>query len=145
MIKDTVEKIEWLLTQDVSSYEISRRTGVTRQLIDKYRGDLSTIKSMKMETAEALENFAVMSDYRRRWVRICPIEQFKELDEVQLDESPSGQGVAIFYNDGFVRVSVDIPDTKEGDQIFEEERFNPFFEELKSKLIEELLEQEKWN
>ena len=34
-------------------------------------------------------------------------KEFMELDEVQVNESPSGRGNALFYNDGDIQVSVD--------------------------------------
>lgn len=36
-------------------------------------------------------------------------KEFIDLEEVQVDESPSGQGgAALFYNDGNVKVSIDV-------------------------------------
>ncbi|MGY4105148.1 helix-turn-helix domain-containing protein [Ignavigranum ruoffiae] len=48
------ENIKKLLETDISSYEINRQTGVTRQLIDKYRKEPETIGRLTLDNALAL-------------------------------------------------------------------------------------------
>lgn len=51
------ENIRNLLALDISSYEINRKTGVTRQSIDKYRNGQAEIGNMSLDNALALSNY----------------------------------------------------------------------------------------
>lgn len=53
-IKDNIKK---LLETDISSYEINRQTGVTRQLVDKYRKEPETIGKLTLDNALALSKY----------------------------------------------------------------------------------------
>lgn len=54
MIKENIKN---LLDLDISSYEISRKTGVTRQLIDKYRKEPETVGKLTLDNALALNQY----------------------------------------------------------------------------------------
>lgn len=54
MIKENINN---LLDLDISSYEISRKTGVTRQLIDKYRKEPETVGKLTLDNALALNQY----------------------------------------------------------------------------------------
>ncbi|UPQ86447.1 hypothetical protein M0R79_03485 [Ignavigranum ruoffiae] len=54
---DIKENIKKLLETDISSYEINRKTGVTRQLIDKYRKEPNTIGRLTLDNALALSKY----------------------------------------------------------------------------------------
>ena len=51
------ENIIKLLETDISSYEINRQTGVTRQLVDKYRKEPETIGRITLDNALALSEY----------------------------------------------------------------------------------------
>lgn len=54
---DIKENIKRLLATDISSYEINRQTGVTRQLVDKYRKEPGTIGKLTLDNALALNEY----------------------------------------------------------------------------------------
>lgn len=59
-----INEVSKLLNSDITSYEINRHTGITRQLIDKYRSGKSELKNMTLETAEKLYNYAKKIEYK---------------------------------------------------------------------------------
>lgn len=54
---DIKENIKNLLATDISSYEINRQTGVTRQLVDKYRKEPETVGKLTLNNALALNKY----------------------------------------------------------------------------------------
>lgn len=52
-----IKTVKELLKTEITSYEIARRTGVTRQLIDNYRNNIDGLNRM------ALKNIAPLYDY----------------------------------------------------------------------------------
>ena len=59
MFETIINEVNKLLNSDITSYEINRSTGITRQLIDKYRSGKSEIKNMTLETACKLYEYSV--------------------------------------------------------------------------------------
>lgn len=57
IIMDIKQNILSLLATDISSYEINRQTGVTRQLVDKYRKTPETIGKLTLDNALALNQY----------------------------------------------------------------------------------------
>lgn len=51
------ENITNLLATDISSYEINRQTGVTRQLVDKYRKEPHTVGKLTLDNALLLNKY----------------------------------------------------------------------------------------
>ena len=64
------ENIKKLLETDISSYEINRKTGVTRQLIDKYRKEPNTIGRLTLDNALALSKYyeTIKKEHNPQWI-----------------------------------------------------------------------------
>ena len=74
-----VEKVEDLLKSELSTYKISKETGITAPTLNRYRSGEAEIKNMRIETAEKLYKMAL-------------IEEQKILDQaakIESDESES--------------------------------------------------------
>lgn len=57
MFKKIYEDIQELFKSDVTTYQISKNTGLTQASLDRYRNGAADIRNMKMSVAEKLYEF----------------------------------------------------------------------------------------
>lgn len=54
MIEQAIQQIEELFNSDLTDYRISKDTGITLSVIQKYRNDASKIENMTLKVANKL-------------------------------------------------------------------------------------------
>ena len=54
LIEQAESEIKELLDSNMTSYEIGKRSGVSRQMVDRYRDGTNTIENMTFKTAKKL-------------------------------------------------------------------------------------------
>lgn len=54
LIKQAESEIKSLLDSDITSYEIGKRSGISNQVIDRYRKGTNAIENMTLKTAKKL-------------------------------------------------------------------------------------------
>ena len=54
LIEQAESEIKRLLDSNMTSYEIGKRSGVSRQMVDRYRDGTNTIENMTFKTAKKL-------------------------------------------------------------------------------------------
>lgn len=54
LIKQAEYEIKSLLDSDLTSYEIGKRSGISNQVIDRYRKGTNVIENMTLKTAKKL-------------------------------------------------------------------------------------------
>ena len=54
LIEQAEAEIKGLLDSGMTSYEIGKRSGVSRQMVDRYRDGTNTIENMTFKTAKKL-------------------------------------------------------------------------------------------
>ena len=54
MIEQAINQIEELFNSDLTDYRISKETGITLSVIQKYRNDISKIENMTLKVAKKL-------------------------------------------------------------------------------------------
>lgn len=64
------------------------------------------------EKQQTLKEVITMVEQRIEALQKMDWLRFSDLEEVQVDESTTGTGLALFYNDGIVQVSVDFKSQK---------------------------------
>ena len=101
------------------------------------RVDDSKIDKMQFRTAAKLQKY--WEELQMKNIKELDWKEFADLEEVQVDQSPSGHGNAVFYNDGTVQVSVDIDEEKDHDDttLWEDEELLKELQELAVEAIEE--------
>lgn len=57
MINQAIQQIEELFNSDLTDYRISKDTGITLSVIQKYRNDTSKIENMTLKVANKLINY----------------------------------------------------------------------------------------
>ena len=58
MINQAIQQIEELFNSDLTDYRISKDTGITLSVIQKYRSDVSKIENMTLKVANKLIRYA---------------------------------------------------------------------------------------
>ena len=58
MINQAIKKIEELFNSDLTDYRISKDTGITLSVIQKYRSDQSKIENMTLKVANKLIRYS---------------------------------------------------------------------------------------
>lgn len=58
MIKEVEKTIQQLFESDVTTYRISKETGIRISVIDGYRNNTSKLENMTLKIAEKLCNYA---------------------------------------------------------------------------------------
>lgn len=58
MIKEVEKTIQQLFESDVTTYRISKQTGIRISVIDGYRNNTSKLENMTLKIAEKLCNYA---------------------------------------------------------------------------------------
>ena len=58
MIEQAIQQIEELFNSDLTDYRISKDTGITLSVIQKYRSDVSKIENMTLKVANKLIRYA---------------------------------------------------------------------------------------
>lgn len=58
MIEQAIQQIEELFNSDLTDYRISKDTGITLSVIQKYRNDVSKIENMTLKVANKLIRYA---------------------------------------------------------------------------------------
>ena len=58
MINQAIQQIEELFNRDLTDYRISKDTGITLSVIQKYRSDVSKIENMTLKVANKLIRYA---------------------------------------------------------------------------------------
>lgn len=81
-------------------------------------------------------------DYKTQYEKVKGLfwDEFVWLDEVASDESPSGEGQALYYNDKIVQVSVD-HNHKTMEEVLADKELA---EELQELALEAMLEELSW-
>ena len=54
LIEQAESEIKWLLDSNMTSYEIGKRSGISNQVIDRYRKGTNAIENMTFKTAKKL-------------------------------------------------------------------------------------------
>lgn len=57
MINQAIQQIEELFNSDLTDYRISKDTGITLSVIQKYRNDTSKIENMTLKIANKLVKY----------------------------------------------------------------------------------------
>lgn len=85
MKKTYMETIAKLFNSKLTSYKIAKDTGLSTQLIDKYRIGGSKLENMKLGTAETLVKYAnsekTVSTNKSQWINI--VGSAKNIDEAK--------------------------------------------------------------
>ena len=58
MIEQAINQIEELFNSDLTDYRISKETGITLSVIQKYRNDISKIENMTLKVAKKLIRYS---------------------------------------------------------------------------------------
>lgn len=58
MIEQVIKQIEELFNSDLTDYRISKDTGITLSVIQKYRNDTSKIENMSFKVAKKLIRYS---------------------------------------------------------------------------------------
>ena len=58
MIEQAINQIEELFNSDLTDYRISKETGITLSVIQKYRNDISKIENMTLKVAKKLIKYS---------------------------------------------------------------------------------------
>lgn len=138
-MKANKENIIEVLDSNISTSELSRKTGIAVMTLSDLRNrvDDSKIDKMQFRTAAKLQKY--WEELQMKNIKELNWKEFADLEEVQVDQSTSGEGNAIFYNDGSVQVSVDIDEEKGHDDttLWEDEELLKELQELAVEALEE--------
>lgn len=135
-------KIKKILDSHLSSYEISRRTGVARQSIDNYRNDESRIDNMTLKNAEKIsklweeiemeltkQQYQIMETIVKNelsywasseYLKEIQVAKMNQVEENQIIEfmSYDGDGFGIDFNNKIVEFEDGNHQFMDGDMIY---------------------------